>query len=589
MRTVLPVLAALLPLASSYPQLARPTERLDQRNDVSRGEVLVAADEDVCAVLYDDRTNHEVLLTLSDGRGVHWSRPLRVDQDPMRTAKVLTDDSLQVLGNRVYVSWMDSRGGTRTSDLFLNVFDVTTGQLLGEQWVDKGYPLGNGSVSDWKMVVAEEAGTPIVHFLIRSSGRDPFVSVNNLWFVSTNDEGATYRVKRNLTPGGIQTHWRRFDLAANASNVHLAFVDTRNAAPLDPGREIFYLRSLDGGHTFQPTTQLDLSGPGTGDVDAGLELAASTSMVCVAWVEYTSGVAGSDRLHVNVSTNAGASFQGDQIVGQYALTNTWIQEPEVVIEPDSGHVIVGWNDYRGGTPGNGPARSFTATSIDGGITWQPDAQLSPAGAFHIRAPQGSAHLADGSRTVTFVWTDASAGQFTGTFASTSRDGGLTWEAPLRLIGDSSHGRLAYTSRYGNYVAAWLRAGPFGALPHEVIVGGFRPPSVTPIGWTAGSRSAFFRLNGFSQAGYAAVALSFAEGPLRLPDGRNTGLSFDPLFLVSLTLLGSSLGTPLNGRGSGDTPATAFNPPPGLTFHAAGVSLLPVPIGELTDVVRVTVQ
>lgn len=590
MRIHVSVIAALTLAGTASAQFARLPQQIDDPNAMSYSP-RVASDGDLCAVVYVNTNDQTVRLVVSDGRGTVWSPPLRVDQDPLATGKLLGDHSVLVQDNRVYVAWVDHRNGPTRADLFMNVYDGATGQFAGERWVDKGYPQGNGFVSEWDMAVSAAAGKRYAHFLVMSSGLNPQVIVDDLWLVTTENDGGSFSVPRNLTPGLVRASPLRFDLAAERSNVHLAWVDNRSNPGLLTGREVFYQRSTDAGATLLPQdVALDLSGPGVGQVDPGLDIEISPSTVAVAWVEHTPTSVGTDRLRVNVSTDGGAMFQGDHLVGQYSLTDTWIGAPQLTVEPDTGHVVVAWGDYRGGTPSTVPLKAFAATSIDGGVSWLPDAQLSPAGATHIAAVHARCHVFDGTAAVTVTWTDVATGFFTGTFASHSRDGGLTWEPPLRLADDLEHARFAYNHRYGNHVVAWLSTNPFGGPPHHVWTGGFRPQAIAPVGWTSGSIDARFRLTGFSgQPGLGAVLLSFAPGSAVIPDGRDLGLTVDALFIGSASLITTVFGAALGPDGKGATPPLVLNAPPGLTVQAAAVALLPTGPDELTDVVQVVVQ
>lgn len=591
MRTQVSVIAALVLSSAASAQYARPPQQIDDAMHQSYTP-RVASDGDLSAVVYVNLGDNSVRLVLSDGRGTSWGTPMRVDQDVLGTGKLLEEDAVLVLDDRVYVAWIDHRNGPNHADLFMNVYDAATGQFTGERWVDKGYPQGNGLVLDWEMAVAANAGQRYAHFLILSSGLDPQVMVEDAWLVTTADDGATFSSPRNLTPGLTQADALKFDLAAERSNVHLAWVDNRAQIGSLHGRQVFYQRSTDAGATLLPQdVALDLSGPDVGQVEAGVDIEASASMVAVAWIERDAiAPVGTDRLHVNVSADSGATFQGDDVVGQYALTDTWITAPHLTVEPDSGHVVVSWADYRGGTPSTVSPKVFAATSVDGGITWLPDAQLSPSGATGGAAVHAHSHVADGTTEVTVTWTDFATSFFTGTFASHSRDAGLTWEAPLRLSEDLAAASFAYNHRYGNCVTVWLSSNQFGGPPYQVWAGGFRPQAVTPVAWHAGSSAAHFRLSGFSgQAGFGAVLLSLAPGVTRLPDGRDLGLLVDALFLASASLIPTTFGVALGSNGIGTTPPLVLNVPAGLTLQAAALSLLPSGPDELTDVVEIVIE
>lgn len=557
------LLAAVLP-----GQFARAPQQIDAPGVDSYSPVIASAG-DLTAVAYVDSGDGSVRLAVSDGRGVEWGSPLRVDE--LLTVRGLPGLKLLVLGERAYVAWIDHRNGSNRAEVFMNIYDASTGAFLGERWVDKGQLQGTGFVSDFAMAVAEDAGACRVHFLLHASMSG---AIDDLLLVTTTDDGASFSAPKNLTPSRSQVSFLRFDLAAEGSNLHIVWVDDRADPTLSIGRQLFYQRSTDGGVTFlDEDVVLDANGPESGVVRSGLDLEISPSCVAVAWVEQQpSPSAGTDRLHVNVSSDGGSTFAGDQVVGQYLLTDTWISSPRLSIEPDSGNVIVGWGDYRGGNPSTAPLQSFVATTVDGGVSWLPDVQLSPVAGLGVGMVHTTHHTVDGTAEVTVTWTDGLGGK-AGTMASHSRDGGVTWEPALRLSDDLPGLQFAYNHRYGNYVAMWMSTNQYGGMPFDVFVGGFRPQSVVPAEGTAGAPM-HFRLRGFSgESAAAGVLLSFAPGSALL-GGRNLGLAFDPLFAISASLFTTVLGVRLGPAGGGITLPWSAALPPGLEFYAVAVSMQP---------------
>ncbi len=534
----------------------------------------VASAGDLSVLTYTDYGAQELYLRTSDGRGVTWSAPVRIDTLPGLT-ETLSGDSIAIVEDRVYVAYADERFGTK--ELFLRVYDATAGTLSPEVRVPNDYLPGEAATFGWDLEAEAGPGADRVYFVIVVDLPSP--NIERARFVASHDGGATFPIERQLSLADVDA---AYQIEVAAGVVHVAWSDNRHAPS---GNDVFYQRSTDGGLTFLPAdVMLDASGPGVGDaVGLGFHLVAAPPIVAVGWSEEIASIL-SPEIHAIVSLDQGLTFGPDQRVDQAPPgTQTGFARVAVVADPDAGSVAVGWDDTRLGVLGN--TELFAATTFDGGVTWN-EAQVSSGGILGVIPERGSVHAADGRTWMSFGY----SGYYTGeVFSALSLDGGATWKPPLQvagapIAGSPAVGTFASNALYGNRIHTWPAGQLFGNL--DLYVGGYRVPtldfveSALPPGFR-------FELSEFGGAAFGAVLLSNAPGslPVGFGDPRDLGLFPDALFLFSTGQIFGSLGTSLSG-GSGATPLIPGTLPPGVSVRAAALSFDltgGVSIGEISDV------
>jgi hypothetical protein len=560
-------------------QNPRPSTQVDT-NFVGIGVgPAVHSSGDRTAVLFNDTASNEVSVVTSDGRGLVWSAPVRVDDDMTGadkfTGNQFGNPTVFVSGSNVYATWLDERNGSNVNDVF---FDRSTDG--GATWgtdvlLDKNYAPGGNPVRNWTMAVSPDPGGDHIYVLI---------SVDNgpeeLYLVASHDSGVTFSSAVAVsTANGTGADVDQIGLCAEGLTVHVVWSDDRAGnASFD---DVFYRQSTDGGATFGSEIQLDASGALAGDVEFDTLVACSFPTVAVAWQEELAS-ASNEEVHVRISTDGGAIFAGpDMVVGGYTAGTD--DTDSIALAISGSRVLVGWDDNR-----TGADEVWVATTTDGGVTYTADVQLSTTG-----EGGGFPHFAGAGDDVVAIWTtDALFPQQTD--SAFSRDGGLTWTTDVTAsdtAGDSDFAEIAYNELYGNAHAVWL-ADDLGS--NNVYAGGYRPQTLDPVGIAAGGMGSF-ALTHFDPAPPRFCWVFLANTPGNLPlvafgDPRNLGLALSPLFLTSLANPVFFL-TTLDAAGNGATMPQTIPAPMGFTFFAAAVSftVAPIVLRELTDVQTIVVQ
>jgi hypothetical protein len=538
----------------------------------------VAVDGDLAAICWVDSAANAVLVATSDGRGLAWSAPVRVDLDPSTSKYVSPRESVHVSGDAVFVVYEESHPSPYDPPgIVWSVRSTDRGATFSAPLkVD----LGAQELYGWAVATARVGGVDHIYVLGRTCvSCSPSWLLNTLVFCSSLDGGASFGAAKGIGGGcgGIgPIDVDAFDVAATGNAVHVVVED--NSSGLNT---VYYRRSADSGATFSPCGFELGDHPGVEETQGQLRVVALGDTVAVKWNEEPSG-SGNDVVQANVSTDGGVTFGGAHPVGA-TPAGFDASEGDVAIDADTGRVLIAFLDDRTGVD-----EAYAATSLDGGASWIAETRLSNGGA---QPPL----LVTGKRTAATTWV-RSHDFITDAQARESEDGGLTW-GPLLSISDNAGGGgnlvlpAAYAAAYRNYVFAWREpAGP----TYDVIAGGFRPQTLTPVGWAAGPTSAGFAFERFNPAvPQAGVLLSGSPGSLAVPfgDGREVGLLPDAVLSASIRLLYGPLGAALDAIGAGATPLSPVSLPPGLTVWAVGyqvsIALGVVQFGDLSDAVSIT--
>ena len=538
--------------------------------DLPSGQVSIPAvdsDGDLSAVLWTHTSQAAIYISVSDGRGIEWSAPLRADNGPDGKAKSSFRRGLAVVGDQVYVAWSEFTPGVVGDEAILNVYNASTGLWSGESRIPNGFPLGVGTTFQLKLSVDRVASVQDCHVVLTSyleDAADPMA----LFYTRTSGFGSSWLPARQVSPPSVQANAYGFDLVAREEQVHVCWVDQRSAsARTVNGAELYYQRSTDRGVSFLPAdVQLDASGAVIGPIFDELQIAVAESQVAVSWVEEEPSN-DRDNLHVAVSANEGATFGPDHLIGQYPPQTTTIYDHEILLEPDSGAIVLTWVDNR-----TGLTQLYSSRSLDDGTSWSPDLLVSSGSALLLKGRGNKRFTMDGTNELCVSWVEL-GGLFSPkqAFASYSMDAGQSFEPRILLeAGFLSSPSIAFNERYGNYLCAWRsESSATGQAPVGIVAGGFRPQSIEAAGWSSTSPSATFEFSGFelSAGDLGLILLSGSTGSLLEPGGLDLGVTADALFSAILPLIGSSFSTTLGLDGSGATPSWTLGAPAGLTFQA----------------------
>lgn len=560
----------------------------------------VGNDGQLSAVSWFDSGSDTVSVSFSDGRGVEWSAPIRVDDDTSDPPanKLSQFDSCLVLGDNTYVVWKDERLGS-SSDRIAFTRSVNGGAFEANTLLDEGYG-GTGKVFAWRFAGSRGPlgdGTDDYLFVVQNS--DGPVSDDECFLVWSDDSGATWQGP--LKVGGDALGGFDVDgvaVAADGSVAHIMWDDdTLNGSGLDSP----YYRRFDATTgLLGPTIQLDSTdvtdiGDSAPTGTYNFVIDADGDLVVAAWPEERFDPT-DEEVRVAVSTDGGASFLPDEYVGDYS-TPLDDDVDFLTAGISDGNVVVAYSDNRedlaGGGIGTGSGaldQVYVSVAVD---------PLSNPLLFNevakVSAPEGGSGVriaTDGGPDVGLTWTsDLSGGQYAG--AAFSQDGGQTWTGAIRVSKDDPSldadiAEIGYNAVYGNFIHCWL-SNDIGI--NNVFAGGYRPATLEADGFVAGNTVVNFDFanlitNGDNVNAAVVLSASPASGDFTLA-GLDTGLAFDPVTSLGLSFV-TFLSAPVAPDGSASTPALPVNLPPGITLYATGIGFKTGPgtIDRITDVVEI---
>ncbi len=562
----LTLLVLATPLAAQNP---RPSQQVDSNiggassPSISTSGVLGG---NMTSVFYEDGANNTLWAVTSDGRGLQWSAPSRVDDDLTGAAKAVDSYSICTTTNgNQYACWRDNRNGL-SDDLYFSVNRGGTWQpnIL----LDKGYAIGANPVRNYVM----DCEGDFVAVLISTDNID-----EELYLVVSTDGGATFSSALPATSHNGQADVDAIALDLEDSIVHIAFADNFAGNPNDAVYYAAYDLGLAAFTALDVPVSSNIQAAG-GDVDDALAISASGPNVAIAM--QADNLAGlSEELWVNVKT--GGVFSGDQLIGSYLAGTNDVDNPAILIH-DLNTLVVSWEDDRLAID-----HTFVASAdISGGFAgFAPETQVSSNGGSFPRLAGHGDYVA-----VTFT---AGVNPHTAA-AAVSRDGGISFGNEIQSsdnTGDVDFAEICFNPLYGNFITTWL-ANDLGI--NHVYVGGFRSQTLTPTGTFAAGNPVSVQASGFAASedgNFFAALASGGTGSFLLPfgDGRELGLLQDPYLSWSITQIPGAMSGVLSA-GGGSTPTLSLPAiAPGTVIYFAGASFQATKqLFSLTDVTSVTI-
>jgi len=275
-----------------------------------------------------------------------------------------SETTVVAFGNTVVVGYNDSGSNAGGSNKFTGWSRSTDG---GNTFTDLGaLPTNAGG----------DAGDPVLA-RNETSGRIYFAtlgfSVPTIQVFHSDDNGLTWSLPVNGTPGGASEdkEWIVVDNFAGAGNGNVYLVSRNFGA----GNGIFFYRSTDNGATFGPTGGVNIV---TGNQGAFVVVSPNHS-VSVFWFAGT-------NIQARKSTDQGLTFGAPVTVasglvggvnGDLGLTGTRqgtataagfrsSEFPHAAVNPVTGNLYVTYDNKGAGTD---KADVFLTQSTDGGLTW----------------------------------------------------------------------------------------------------------------------------------------------------------------------------------------------------------------------------
>jgi len=520
----------------------------------------VASNGDLSAVLYQDMATEGLFVTTSDGRGIDWSSPERIDDKVAVTGNFIdTRESLRVSNGNIYACWRDERLST-DDDLFFT-YSTDGGTIWATNVeVDKGFVSGGNPVRTYAFDVDGDNAA----FLISTDNGDEELYLVTSTSISTGSMSAAFSA--TLLNGTGDTDSIALDVDGDL--VHFAFTHDSTGA-----NQVYYSTYDLATATFLTqdllisTNVQAAAGDATG---TSTEISASGATAFVAWD--TDDVNGTqDEIWVNAIT--GGVAIGDVQVGGYAPGVDDCDNPAVLLNGDM--AIVTWEDNR---TGGDEAYAVSADISGGSLTFGAEVAVSSGGAgFPSIAGSGD-----------YVAITATAGGFPEDVQGVvSRDGGMNFGSSFTMAASTSDvdfAEVAYNELYDNFVISFL-SDDIGT--NECFVGGFRTQTIDAVGTFMPGQMVNFDASNFgaSEDGqFFGVLASASIGGTLAPDGRNLGLTQDTFFARTRDgIPGDFSGTLTAGAGS--TPmVTLPNLAPGTTIYFVAIGFDSMgDVYSLTDV------
>jgi len=560
----MPLAVALLAASSLSAQDVRDATPLGSLTDTAYSPS-VATDGEVSVVCWQNSITKELLASSSDGRGLTWSAPVRIDDDTTLSNKYLYNHMTAAGNGNVYVVWRDRRdtpGGTMEEAYFTASHDG------GATWLpnirlDNGAAVGTMDTDE----VEISADGDHVYVLIRANDA---TGGEGEFLVSSHDAGMTWSTALRADPdlGDCDDE----TVTCNGMDVYVAWCDDRNALYDD---DVFFTMSHDGGLTWMgPEMQLDASGPANGDVDYGMNMKCVGSEICLIWEEdELPSSAADEEIHFIYSDDGGHNWWNEVTV------TTGFDSDGAMLAYDGTNILIAYEgnstlvDEIWVSQANDPAAptAWTATMLSTATAQYPVV----VGDVDYWSVVGS-----GAGTPQTPW------------AVSSHDGGWYWGGELdcangtQPTGDTDFMTAAYNTLYDNTICAWL-SDDLGQ--NTVYVGGYRSQGVTAVSpsFTTGDTINFMG-HGFGNGNIGLTGLVLAtlngSGSYMLPfgDNRNTGLMDNPYIPLYMGMFSGGI----DPIGKFMTPTLTIPAlPAGATLHYCAVALdlaAGVSFGSLTD-------
>ncbi len=541
----------------------------------------LASDPDRVAFAWRDSTDGGVLATWSDGRGIEWTTPLGIDLAP--PGSEVKRFQLALAGDFLLVQWDDNRFhpipsvSAPQSTPFLRRLDLTTGQVGPELALPTFGSPGNTETRVHAWATAEVGGAQHVHLLLSTLRFNP---ARLEWrMLSSHDGGESFPFLLELELNDILLAFRAA-LSVEGPAVHVVLV--RNDAQQAQG-SLAHFRSVDGGVSLDPTAASPLSATTTSFYGAPAIHRAGGALT-VAWTRsWVDPVTFQNQFRVEAisSGDGGDNFGATETLASASSFNQLIVD-EVLELPASDTRVVAWR--RNNVDAN--QTNFFVSCQPGQGAWSSTQLTGSAPLFTQASWAGFAGDPEGRSRLLAVWStqDLFFPSFSASSLRLSRDGGLTWSAQQAAapMGEVVH-HATFDPTYQNGV--WLTR-----TATEWLAGGGRAQALQPSGFVAGPTQIGAQFQGFDGGSPLAwMLVSTSPGALHLPDGRNLGLSMDPLLMLSLNLaIGGAFAAPLNTTGQGQLAPLPVDLPPGASLHLVGLSFDPITFAplDLSDVVRV---
>lgn len=368
-----------------------------------RNAQVVTDGDTITAIWYGfDGTDYRVQTSFSTNAGANWSFPLTISA----AGQSATDPQLVTNGSTITAVW--SRFEVRGSaNVIQSSFSVNGGASWSTPRIISGF--GGGAVNPQLVT----NGTTVT--AVWAAG--PLVLA-----ASSIDGGITWSIPATLSTNGTAESLPQLVIrGANTTAVWVSDIGSRRVQTAS---------STDGGITWSaPTTLSSASGN-----ENRPQLVSDSARVTAIWERNNGSV---NLIQAASSTNGGTTWSTPVTL---SLATANASRPHLVT--NGATITAAW-----------VAESVVqaASSTNGGTTWSTPADLFSAGVLDADRPR----LVTDGTTITAVWVRSDG--FT-VFMQTafSKNGGITWSAPVKLSDDDPSGSPPQLVTDGNTVTAvWM--------------------------------------------------------------------------------------------------------------------------------------
>lgn len=200
-----------------------------------------------------------------------------------------------------------------------------------------------------------------------------------IYFLQSSNGGASWGSEQRLTANGsIST---TPSIAIDSTGIYVVWCDSDS----DGIYKIYFIRSTNGGSTWSTETTLINS---SGDTRFP-HILANNSVLHLIWEDWRSGNA---EIYYSRSTNSGVSWSSG--VPLSPLDDIASSYPSVAVKGTNLYVV--WDDIRYGS-----SEIFIRRSLDNGINWQPETEVTQQDGYDSWLP----NIAATDSTVQVFWQD----------------------------------------------------------------------------------------------------------------------------------------------------------------------------------------
>jgi len=264
----------------------------------------------------------------------------------------------------------------------------------GQTWLPQGVPVdgwGDGTIEDKNFYGLDR--TP----------ESPFYQRHYTCWDRDNNEKFAWSANSGVT-------WNEVDLPAAPSGgtdlgceiavqkdgmVHVIFDSLTCSGSSCTNEQMFYTHSTDGGVTwsapvmirdFNLTSFSNDNKPGAqdnrginpfGSIDVDNSGGTFDGKLYVTFSDYETGTSENGDIWISSSTNNGATWSAAVRVNDDGAGGALQFHPFLMVDQSTGIVYVSWHDARN-DPNNHEVEYFLARSVDGGLTFEPNIQVSQA-------------------------------------------------------------------------------------------------------------------------------------------------------------------------------------------------------------------